>query len=270
MSLFSTSGGALLLALFLFAVPARAELTVASKVFTESVILGEVAKAAVATETGQAVVHRRELGGTRIVWNALRAGDVDIYPDYSGTLRFEIFAGRDVADDDALAVALATAGVRVTPSLGFQNNYAVALLPARAAALGVETISDLRRHPDLAFGVSSEFLDRADGWPALAAAYGLPQRDVRGLLHDLAYRALEAGEVDAIDVYTTDPKIAELDLVLLDDDRRHFPSYEAVYVYRADLPEAAEAALLRLAGTFSEEDVQRLNARAQTGGEAEA
>nr|WP_255536414.1 glycine betaine ABC transporter substrate-binding protein [Pacificimonas pallii] len=261
---------ALSLLCLLFAFPAQAQIKVASKLFTESVILGEIARSAIASRTDETVIHARELGGTRVVFNAIEAGEIDVYADYTGTLRFETLAGEDVATDAGLRAALAARGLKMTASLGFSNNYAIALMPDLAAELGVETISDLRDHPNLVFGVASEFLDRADGWQALKAAYDLPQTDARGMIHDLAYRALASGQTDAIDAYTTDPQIAQYDLKLLRDDRGHFPTYDAVFIYRADLPAAAQAALEALAGSLDEAAMQQLNMRAQLGGEAEA
>ncbi|GAB5534835.1 MAG: hypothetical protein Rubg2KO_10840 [Rubricoccaceae bacterium] len=164
------------------------EVTVGSKVFTESVVLGEVATQ-LAAEAGHTATHRREIGGTRVVWEALRRGDIDAYPEYRGTLEQEVFAGQDLASSSALADALAREGIGMTAPLGFNNTYAVGMTEAQAEALGVETLSDLREHPDLRFGFSNEFIDRADGWPGLKAAYGLAPTDVRGLDHDLAYRA---------------------------------------------------------------------------------
>lgn len=269
MKCFPPAAAALVSLAVLFGVPAQAELAVGSKVFTESIVLGEMARQAMAAETDEPVRHRKELGGTRILWNALKAGEIDVYPDYTGTLRFEVFAGENLASDDALPAALAAHGLKMTDPVGFSNNYAIAVTRETAARLGAKTVSDLRGHPELRFGVSSEFLDRADGWQALVRAYGLPQQNVRGMIHDLSYRALAAGQIDALDAYTTDPQIAEYDLVLLEDDRAHFPVYDAVYVYRNDLPAEAESALNALAGTLDEAAMQRLNARVQTQGESE-
>ena len=123
-----------------------------------------------------------------------------------------------------------------------------------AARLGVMSLSDLRRHPELKFGFSNEFMDRADGWPGIRDRYGLPQRDVRGLDHDLAYRALASGEIQATDLYSTDAEIRQYNLRVLRDDLNFFPSYECVWLYRADLKSrspAAFAALERLEGKIS-------------------
>lgn len=240
---------------------ANADIKVGSKNFTEGVIVGELAQQTLA-DAGFAAEHRRQLGGTRILWEALLAGAIDVYPDYTGTLRYELLADEGLKTDAELPAALARFGVGMTGSLGFENSYAVAMRSAQAAALGIHSISDLAAHADLRLALSNEFLDRADGWPALAATYGLSQQP-RGLDHDLAYAALTARQIDVIDAYTTDPQISQLALTLLRDDRQFFPRYDAVLLYRKTLAPAAIAALQRLEGTVSTEDMRRLNAAVQ-------
>ena len=243
---------------------AAPRVVVGSKKFTESVILGEMA-AQLAAAAGARAEHRRELGGTRILWEALRRGDLDVYPEYTGTLRREIFAGEPV-EGEALGRALAARGLAMSGGLGFEDTYAVGMRRDRAEALGVRTLSDLAAHPGLRLGFSHEFMDRDDGWPALRRAYGLGHRDVRGLDHDLAYRAVASGDLDATDLYSTDPEIRAYDLRVLQDDRRAFPEYQAVLVYRADLADRAPGALAsmrRLEGRLSAAAMVELNARAQ-------
>jgi len=237
---------------------------VGSKTFTESVVLGELA-AQLAASAGARAEHRAALGGTRVVWEALRRGEIDVYPDYTGTLWREILgeAPRDLA---ALRAALAREGAGATASLGFEDNYAIGMRRDVAARLGVRRISDLERFPRLRFGFTNEFLDRSDGWPALRARYRLPQEDVRGLDHDLAYRAIEEGAIDTTDLYSTDAELRRRDLAVLEDDRRAFPVYQAVLVYRLDLAARAPAALAairRLEGRISADEMIDLNARAQ-------
>ena len=150
--------------------------------------------------------------------------------------------------------------------LGFNDTYAIGMREAEAARLGVASLSDLRRHPDLKFGFSNEFMDRADGWPGIRDRYGLPQRDVRGLDHDLAYRALASGEIQATDLYSTDAEIRQYNLRVLRDDLGFFPSYECVWLYRADLKArspAAFAALARLEGRITAAEMAAMNARAK-------
>lgn len=246
------------------------DVVVGSKVFTESVVLGEVAvqRARVA---GIEARHRRELGGTRILWGALLAGDLDAYPEYSGTLRQELFAGADLPTREALADTLRALGLGMTPALGFNNTYALGMAETRAEALGIRTLGDLARHPDLKLGFSNEFMDRGDGWPALRAAYGFSHADVRGLSHDLAYRALESGALDVMDLYSTDAEIAYYGLRVLEDDGQHFPRYDAVLLYRLDAPEAARRAWDALGGALDEATMTRLNAevKLERRGEAE-
>lgn len=228
-------------------------------------MLGELATQ-LAASTGAPAQHRPALGGTRILWEALQGGEVDLYPDYTGTLAREILAGEGApADEAALRAALARHGVALGRPLGFENGYAIGVRRDKAAALGLARLSDLARHPEVRLGLTNEFLDRADGWPALRARYGLAAAP-RGLDHDLAYRALAAGELDATDVYTTDPEVRRLDLLLLEDDRHAFGRYDAVFVYREDLaaraPEAL-AAIRRLEGRIGPDAMRAMNARVQ-------
>jgi osmoprotectant transport system permease protein len=216
---------------------------------------------------GAEAVHRRELGGTRIVWNALLRGDVDAYCEYTGTLREEILAGERVGPGRAaLAAALLERGIVLGPALGFENTYAIGMRRPVADSLGIRTISDLRSHPDLALAFTNEFLDRGDGWPSLRDAYALPHTRIRGVDQDLAYRGLEAGSVHAIDLYSTDAEIRYYDLQVLQDDRRHFPEYAAVLLWREDLavrsPDVV-VALEGLAGRVTAEAMIAMNARAK-------
>jgi len=242
---------------------AYVEVAIGSKAFTESVILAEILTG-LASSAGAHARHQRQLGGTRIVWRALLDGQVDAYPEYTGTLFREILAGDDRAGQTPLGEILASYGLRVSAPLGFNNSYALGVRRTRAAELDIERISDLQAHPALAFGFGNEFLDRGDGWPGLRDHYGLPQNDVRGLDHDLAYRAIEAGTLDVIDLYTTDAEIAYYDLLALDDDQAFFPNYDAVIVYRADLETRAPrvvAALRRLEGRIDAPTMIGMNAR---------
>ncbi|MDB5309196.1 MAG: amino acid transporter permease [Gemmataceae bacterium] len=233
---------------------------VGSKKFTESVILAEMA-AQLARQAGTDA-NREDLGGTPALWLALTQGDIDVYPEYTGTITRQILQ----ADPPDLAAALAAHGVRMSRPLGFRNNYALGMRKDVAAAKGIRYVSDLRAHPDLRLGFIHEFLDRPDGWPGLKPHYGLPQTNVRGMNHTLAYRALVEKAIDVTEVYTTDGEIAQYDLLVLEDDRHFFPAYEAVWLYRADLEDrrpGVVAQLRRLEGRITETDMQRMNARVQ-------
>ncbi len=237
---------------------------VGSKAFTESVILGEVMAGAFAS-TGARVEHRRQLGGSLVLWNALLADEIDAYVEYTGTLGEEIFGGRVATDLAALRQAVTAEGLRISAPLGFANTYAIGMLRQVADALGIETISDLASYPELQLGFSEGFMQRQDAWPGLRARYSLPHRDVRGLNHDLAYRALEAGELEVTDLYSTDAEIRHYDLRILTDDRDYFPDYRAVILYRAELESwpAVVDVIERLQGSIDTASMVEMNAASQ-------
>ena len=246
--------------------------TVGSKSFTESVILGEML-AHLARQAGIEVSHQRQLGGTRVLWNALLSGEIDAYPEYTGTLTQETLAKEHLVTEAQLRQALASRGLRMTRPLGFDNTYAIGMREALADRLKLRTISDLRDHPELVLGFGNEFMDRADGWPGLQQRYHLPQRNVTGLDHDLAYRAMESGKLDVTDLYVTDAEIAYYNLRALEDDLNYFPAYEAVILYRSDLEQRAPevvALFKRLAGRIDAPAMRELNARVKLQGEAES
>lgn len=242
-------------------------LRIGSKRFTESYVLGEVlASAARRADPALAVEHRAGLGNTGIVLGALRAGSIDVYPEYSGTLAREVLKFDGDAPLAELNRRLAPEGLAAGALLGFHNGYALALRPGVAGE--PKALSELAKLPALRLGLSQEFMARADGWPLLARAYGLPQRP-SGLDHGLAYEAIAAGRTDAIDVYTTDAKIARYDLVVMADDRKAFPRYDALLLYRADLPTRLPAAwrgLSALEGRIDEAAMRRMNAAVELEG----
>jgi len=234
---------------------APSKIVVGSKAFPESWILGEAMTTLARGASQGAVEHRSNLGGTEIVYQALRSGAIDAYPEYTGTVAEVLLHRTDRPPLDSLRAGLAAEGIAIGPPLGFNDGYGIAVSRATAGRLGLAKLSDLAQHPEVRFGVTHEFLGRADGWPGLAHTYGLAPKDVRGLQHELAWDALAKGAIDATDVYTTDAQIAALDLVLLDDDRAFFPRYDAVILYRADLAQRAPAVVTaweRLAGRIDE------------------
>ena len=240
------------------------EIKIGSKKFTESVILGEIATHLIKS-TGEQTVYMRELGGTRVLWNALTKGEIDIYPEYTGTISEEILAGEGVHSEEEIRQALIKCGIKMTKPLGFNNTYAIGMKEEVAEKLKIQKISDLRQHPDLKFGFGNEFMDRGDGWPSLRKDYHLSQQNVRGLDHDLAYRGLEKGTIQAIDIYSTDAKVRYYDLRILEDDLNHFPAYNAVILYRADLEERAPhvvTVLKKLESKIPESEMIKMNSRA--------
>jgi osmoprotectant transport system permease protein len=235
---------------------------VGSKRFTESYILGEIVRQTLA-DAGVATEHQAGLGNTGILEQALASGAIDVYPEYTGTIVREILKSEGNPSLDEINRALKPRGLKAGVPLGFNNTYALAMSEAKAAALGVTSISDLAKHPALKPGLSHEFLVRADGWPALARAYALPQGGGSGLDHGLAYEALAAGQVDLIDVYSTDAKIGRYGLRVLKDDRAFFPKYDAVLLMRATLDAAP---LQKLAGSIDERRMIALNAEVELDG----
>ena len=248
---------------------------VGSKRFTESYILGEIARQQL-EQAGLPAVHRQGLGNTAILDQALRSGQVHVYPEYTGTIVRELLKRPVQAGDPPPTLAdlntwLAPLGLRAAVPLGFNNTYALALREADAQRLGLRTLSDLARLPAadaarLRPGLSHEFLVRADGWPALKRSYGLPLADPPALDHGLAYQALVKGQVDLIDVYSTDAQIGRLGLRVLQDDRGFFPRYDAVLLMRLDLPAPAQAALAALTGRIDDARMIALNAAVELDG----
>jgi osmoprotectant transport system permease protein len=243
-------------------------LTVGSKRFTESYLLGEIVRATAAPHA--TVTHRQGLGNTAIVYAALKAGAIDLYPDYTGTLIREVLKRDDAPNLAELDAALARDGLGVAVPLGFHNGYAIALRADLAREMRIATLSDLRAHPTLKLGLSHEFLARADGWPGLAKRYGLTQRP-SGIDHGIAYAALANQSLDGTDIYTTDAKIARERLAVLADDLKHFPRYDAVLVHRRDLAERAPAAwraIRGLEGRIDEARMIAMNGQAELDGKS--
>lgn len=214
------------------------------------------------------IEHRRALGGTAILWQALLQNQIDIYPEYTGTLTQELL--HDLlprADLETLRQQLAKIGIGISAPLGFEDGYALAVNSETADRLKLLDLSDLSAHPELRFGLSNEFIDRADGWPGLRAAYELVPNVLRGLDHDLAYRALHDHAIDVLDVYTTDAEIAEDHLRVLNDDRGYFPRYDAVLLYRLDSAAhepALAATITQLAQRISVDDMRSMNAEVKS------
>jgi osmoprotectant transport system permease protein len=243
---------------------------VGSKSYTENVILGEMLTL-LAREAGARAEHKAELGGTQIAFESLRTGQIDAYPEYTGTLTMEILAAEHPKSDADIERALARRGIKMSRRLGFNNSYAIGLKQSLADELGLKTVSDLARRQSeeriarLKFGFSDEFMNRGDGWPGFARAYRLPDR-ARGLDHNLAYRGIRSGTIHLTDVYTTDPEIAAYEMTTLEDDLDYFPEYECVILYRADMVERAPKVVanwLRLEGVIEEPTMIALNAKAR-------
>jgi len=255
--------------------PERPPVIVGSKPFGESYLLAEMF-AQLLEARGVRVERRLGLGATEIAFGAIRSGAADVYPEYTGTGLLAILGEQPVADPAQVYRRVSSEfrrrwGVRWLPPLGFENTYAIAVRRATADSLHLQTLSDLARvGPRLRAGLTPDFIGRADGLPGLRRAYGLRFAEVRALLPAVKYQALAAGEVDVIDGYSTDGFIARYDLVVLRDDRRFFPPYEAAALVSRRLAERrpdAIAALTELSGRLDVETMRRLNRRLEVDGQ---
>ncbi len=243
---------------------AGAPVTVGSKAFPESWVLAEALAQVIRSEGIADVRHRNNLGGTEIVFQALRSGDVDVYPEYTGTILEVVLHSARPLSVPEMREELKKEGLGVSEPIGFNDSYAIAVTREARDRYGLRTISDLARHPEVRLGLTHEFLGRPDGWPGLMRHYGLSMPHVVGIQHELAYTALAGGRIDGTDIYTTDAQIERLGLTVLEDDRRFFPRYDAVWLYRLDLvgrePRAVEA-MTRLTGRIDEAKMIRANGR---------
>jgi osmoprotectant transport system permease protein len=242
---------------------------VASKPFGESYILAEMF-AQLLEARGIAVDRRPGLGATEIAFRAIRSGSADVYPEYTGTGLLAILGERPVQDPRRVFDRVSREfrrrwDARWLPPLGFENTYAIAVRRETADRYRLATLSDLARvSRSLRAGLTADFIGRPDGLPGLARAYGISFAEVRALLPAVKYQALAAGEVDLIDGYSTDGLIARYDLVVLRDDRRFFPPYEAAALVSGRLVErrpAAIAALTELSSRLDVTTMRRLNRR---------
>jgi osmoprotectant transport system permease protein len=240
-------------------------MVVGSKRFTESYVLGELARQVLA-DAGIAASHRQGLGNTAVMEQALANGSVHLYPEYTGTIVRELLKKDAAAPSlEQINEWLAPRGLKAAVPLGFNNSYALAMREDDAARLGIESISDLARaRAPLRFSLSHEFLVRADGWPALQRAYSLRFSPGTGLDHGLAYQALARKQVDVVDAYTTDAQIARLRLRVLRDDRNFFPRYDAVLLMRASVDERPLAAALT--GRINDEAMRAMNGEVEIDG----
>lgn len=231
---------------------------IGGKTFTESYVLAEV-MAQLLEARGIAVERRTGLAGTLVAFQALQTGGIDVYVEYSGTISQVILEADEALSLGAINAALIPMELELLAPLGFNNAYTLAVSGETAARYGLQSISDLSIHPDLRFGLSHEFRDRADGWPGVREAYDLPQDSV-GIEHGLAYQALFQGSIDVTDAYSTDGDLLRYDLVVLEDNRGFFPGYLAMPMVRADLDPAVKTALGLLGNRLNDVTMRAMNA----------
>jgi len=251
-------------------------IVIGSKNFTENRLLGEIMAQLIEARTKLTVERRLNLGGTTVVFSALRDGQIDLYPEYTGT-GWTIHLKLPTHVSDPLRAYLRVAAEFRTRfkitwlwPFGFSNSFALAMGEDRAKELGIRTISDLvAHHGELRAGVSHEFLNRDDGYPGLSKAYGLELGEVRGMEHGLAYAAILSGQIDIVDTWTTDGKLLRYKIRILDDDEGFFPPYDCAPIIRTatllEHPELSEV-LNRLAFHIDDDKMRKLNYRVEEEG----
>jgi osmoprotectant transport system substrate-binding protein len=252
-------------------------LRVGSKNFTEQGVLGEIAAGALEA-AGVRVERKLDLGGTFLCQRAMVAGELDLYPEYTGTAFTAILKEKPVSDPERVRARVTEEyarrwGLVWTPPLGFENTFALVMRGDDARRLGIAKISDLAGHTELKPGFGYEFLERADGFPGLAAAYGLAFRERPAQMDlGLLYPALAQKKVDVVAGNSTDGLIAAMRLAVLEDDRRYFPPYEAAFVVRSPVWADARVrrALESLAGAIPPEAMRAMNAAVDRDGKRPA
>jgi osmoprotectant transport system substrate-binding protein/osmoprotectant transport system permease protein len=243
-------------------------IVVGGKIFTESYVLGEIAAQTMEASTQVAVTRKLGMGSTGILFEALKSGAIDVYPDYTGTLAEAILKRPGLKSIDEIRQALSALDLTISDSLGFNDTYALAVKEAFAEKHGLHSIGDLiPLESSVRAAFSYEFMDRKDGYPGLVDSYHLAfnAQKVNRMEHSLSFQAIDQNAVDLIDVYSTDAKIKKLHLQLLKDDHNYFPVYQAVWVARKSFvtqhPREWQA-LQMLEGTINEEAMLDMNAQA--------
>jgi len=242
---------------------------IGAKHFNEGYLLAEIL-AQYFEENGLSVERIYNLGGTLICFSALENGEIDLYPEYTGTIAEQILHSPVKLSWQQLRKNIQNSyTLDISEPYGFNNTYAIAVRNRVAGEYNLQNISDLVNYPDLKLAFSYEFLKRKDGWENLAVHYALPQSAI-GIEHGLAYQAIHEKSVDVIDVYSTDGEIPRYNLHILNDDKDFFPRYQAVTFYRSDLPAKSINLLGVLTDRINEKIMQELNASVVLDGKTHA
>lgn len=227
----------------------------------ESYLLAEI-MAQVLENSGYEIDRKFGFGGTLICYNALAEGEIDLYPEYTGTISEAIFTSdENVGENPNLKdyqAILDARNMKIFSPFGFNNSYAMAIKKTLADERGLKTISDLKDHSDLRVSFSHEFINRDDGWPSMKVAYNLEFAPT-GIQHGLAYKAIDEGEIDLTDAFTTDGDIERYGLIILQDNLDFFPKYFAASLVRDDFPEDAIEILNQLEGRLDDDKMRLLN-----------
>jgi osmoprotectant transport system permease protein len=246
----------------------RRTIVVGSKDGGEMILLGHMLSDLIEADTDLKVDRRLNLGGTLVCYNALERGGLDAYVEYTGTALTTILKRPPINDPQAVLDLvrrnLADRGIECLAPFGFENTFALLMRREQAERLGIHKISDLRAHLDtIRPGFGPEFMNRPDGFPGLIRAYQLEFRQApREMDRNLLYEAVARGSLDLAAGDSTDGRVAALDLVQLEDDRRYFPPYEAVPLVRAETIRrhpGLRAAIEKVAGRIDADTMRKLN-----------
>ncbi len=249
------------------------KIVIASKPVTEQFILAEMLTILIEKETGLEVEQQLGIGGgTSNIHPALIKGDIDMYPEYTGTGWLFVLKESLIRNPEELYQSVKTAydeefDVHWSGLYGFNNTYGIAVTKEAAEKYDLKTISDLgRASSELVFAANPDFLEREDGFVGLVEEYGLDFKDIKEIDIGLRYEAINSGEVDVITVFSTDARLLEQDAVILEDDKLFFASYYAATLIRNDTlkkhPEL-EAVLEKLTGNISNEEMIAMNYRVE-------
>jgi len=244
------------------------KVTVGSKNFTENIIVGEILAQLIEAKTDIKVERKLNLGGTLVAWEALKKGDLDLYPDYTGTglmaiLKKEVMHDSDQVYDLVQKEYNELYQIKWLEPFGFNNTYTTAVTREMAEQHNLVKTSDLKPYAkDLIFCAEQEFFNRDDGYDGFVKTYGLSFKDTKAIETNLKYEAVGQNKVDVIDAFTTDGELITYDMVILEDDKAFFPPYFCAPVVRMDTLEKhpeLEEVLNLLAGQISDTEMQQLN-----------
>jgi glycine betaine/choline ABC-type transport system substrate-binding protein len=253
--------------------------TIGSKDFTESILLGELVAQLIEGNSSMKVTRKLNLGGTKVNFDGLKSGDLDMYVDYDGTAygihlgHTEPITNPDAIFDQVKRETEEKFKLTWSAPFGFNNTYALAMPRALAEQYGIKTYSDLAAHSGkFVFGTTNEFMGRAaDGYDPMVAKYGFKFKDVKTMTAGLRYPAIEQNEIQVMDAYATDGKLKEFDMVILEDDKKFFPPYNGAVLVRMETLEKNPGlldVLNKLGGTMTDEIMQELNYRVEVKEEA--
>jgi len=249
------------------------KIAVGSKNFTENILLAHMMAILIEENTDLQVDRKVNLGGSNVAWQALLNNDIQLYPDYTGTIVANYYQEGTGDAEETLRKAqelVKRDNLKFLEPWGFNNTYTLAVKRELAEELGLNTYSDLAKVSDrLVIGSEFEFLDRPDGLPGLKGVYGMNFADERGMDAGLRYPSIEEGKVDVINAFATDGMLVVFQLKILEDDKSFFPPYHGAPIVRQDMldkyPEVEEL-LNRLAGKIDDETMQALNAKVDAEG----